>query len=160
MRREFIKAIVASAILWPLAARGQQSEVIWLGYLKVTGPNGKRAHVTAAQVSSVRSDSQIHGANAELTMANGKVYGVLEHVEEVMQQITAGQRGGVPWIRLTEPSGDLIHINTAQLISIRYDTQIPGANAELGMANGKIHGVQENVDDIMQLIAAAAASIR
>jgi hypothetical protein len=61
----------------------------------------------------------------------------------------------VPWIKLTEPNGNLIHINVAQVIFVRADTQIPGAYAELGMTSGKIHGVQEKVDDVMRLIADA-----
>jgi uncharacterized protein YlzI (FlbEa/FlbD family) len=60
----------------------------------------------------------------------------------------------VPWIKLTEPNRNPIHINVAQITSIRPDTQIPGANAELSMASGKFHAVQENVDDVIQLIAA------
>ena len=152
-RRDFIKAIACSATIWPLAARAQQPKVVRLGYLKLTAPNGHQAHINVAQVTFIRADTQISGANAELGMASGKVHGVQESVDEIVQQITAGQRGGVPWIKLTEPNGNLIHINVAQVISVRADTQIPGAYAELSMTSGKIHGVQEKVDDVMRLIA-------
>jgi uncharacterized protein YlzI (FlbEa/FlbD family) len=153
-RREFIKAIAGSAALWPLAARAQQPKVVRQGYLKLTAPNGKLTHINVTQVTFIRADTQIFGANAELGMASGKVHGVQESVEDIVQQITAGQRGGAPWIKLTEPNGNLIHINVAQITFIKADTQVPGANAELSMASGKIHAVQEKVDDVMQLIAA------
>ena len=58
------------------------------------------------------------------------------------------------WIKLTEPGGKLIHINVQQIISIRSNTQIPGAKALLDLTNGKFQGVQEEVDQIMQLIMA------
>lgn len=155
-RRDFITFLSGAVAACPFAARAQQPKAVRLGYLKLTAPNGKKAHVNVAQVISIRADTLILGANAELGMASGKVYGVQESVEEIVQQITAGQRGGVPWIKLTEPNGSLIHINVAQVTSIRADTQIPGANTELGLASGKIHGVQEKVDDVMQLIATTA----
>jgi uncharacterized protein YlzI (FlbEa/FlbD family) len=153
-RRDLIKAIAGAAAIWPLAARAQQPKAVRLGYLKLTAPNGHLAHINVTQVTFIRADTQISGANAELGMASGKVHGVRESVEEIVQQITAGQHGGMPWIKLTEPNGNLIHINVAQVVSVRADTQIPGAYAELSMTSGKIHGVQENVDDIMELIAA------
>jgi uncharacterized protein YlzI (FlbEa/FlbD family) len=153
-RRDFLGLISgAAAAASSRSARAQQPNVVRLGYLKVTAPNGQLAHINVTQVTFIRSDTQISGANAELGMASGKVHGVQESVEEIVQQITAGRRGGVPWIKLTEPNGNLIHINVTQVTFIRADTQIPGANAELGMTSGKIHGVQEKVDDVMQLIA-------
>jgi hypothetical protein len=70
-------------------------------------------------------------------------------------------RGGItgrtmPWIKLTEPSGKLIHINVEQVTSVRSDTQIPGAQAQLDLASGKFQGVQENVEQVMQLIWATS----
>jgi len=35
----------------------------------------------------------------------------------------------------------------------RSDTQISEASAEVGFLSGKVQGVKENVDDVMQLIA-------
>jgi hypothetical protein len=62
------------------------------------------------------------------------------------------------WIKLTEPGGKLIHINVEQVTSVRADTQIPGARAQLDLASGKFQGVQENVEQIMQLISAISGA--
>jgi hypothetical protein len=72
-------------------------------------------------------------------------------------------RGGItgrtmPWIRLTEPGGKLIHINVEQVTSVRSDPQIPGARAQLDLASGKFQGVQENVEQVMQLILAISGA--
>src|SRR5262249_42694949 len=58
------------------------------------------------------------------------------------------------WIRLTEPGGKLIHINVEHVTAVRSDTQIPGARAQLDLTSGKFQGVQENIEQIMQLILA------
>jgi hypothetical protein len=58
------------------------------------------------------------------------------------------------WIKLTEPGGKLIHINVDQVTSVRSDTQIPGAKAQLDFTSGKLQGVQEDVTQVMQLITA------
>src|SRR5262245_33704997 len=60
----------------------------------------------------------------------------------------------VVWIKLTEPGGKLIHINVEHVTSVRSDTQIPGARAQLDLTSGKFQGVQENVEQVMQLISA------
>jgi hypothetical protein len=65
----------------------------------------------------------------------------------------------IAWIRLTVPGGTLIHINVEQVTSVRSDTQIPGAKTQLDLASGKVQGVQENVDQVMQLIIGAAGSL-
>jgi hypothetical protein len=61
-----------------------------------------------------------------------------------------------PWIELTEPGGDPVHINVEQIASIRSDTEIPGARTQLGLASGKFQGVQESVEQVMQLISATS----
>jgi hypothetical protein len=63
------------------------------------------------------------------------------------------------WIKLTEPGGKLIHINVEQVTSVRSDTQIPGAKAQIDLTSGKFQGVQENVDQVMQLITATAGPL-
>jgi hypothetical protein len=60
------------------------------------------------------------------------------------------------WIKLTEPGGKLIHINVQHVTSVRSDTQIPGARAQLDLTSGKFQGVQETIDEIMELISPAA----
>jgi hypothetical protein len=62
------------------------------------------------------------------------------------------------WIKLTEPSGKLIFINVEHVTSVRSDTQIPGARAQLDLTSGKFQGVQENVEQVMQLISATPGS--
>jgi len=62
------------------------------------------------------------------------------------------------WIKLTEPGGKLIHINVEHVTSIRSDTQIPGAKAQLDLTSGKFQGVQESVEQVMQLISANAGA--
>ncbi|MGA7516005.1 MAG: hypothetical protein WBW28_03445 [Pseudolabrys sp.] len=63
------------------------------------------------------------------------------------------------WIKLTVPGGNLIHINVEHVTSVRSDTQIPGAKAQLDLTSGKLQGVQENVDQVMQLIMGTAGSL-
>ena len=63
------------------------------------------------------------------------------------------------WIKLTVPGGNLIYINVEHVTSVRSDTQIPGAKAQLDLASGKLQGVQENVDQVMQLIMRTAGSL-
>jgi hypothetical protein len=62
------------------------------------------------------------------------------------------------WIKLTAPGGGPTHINVEQVTSVRSDTQIPGANAQLDFVSGKFQGVQENVEQVMQLITAATGA--
>ena len=59
------------------------------------------------------------------------------------------------WIKLTEPGGKSIHINVQHVTSVRSDTQIPGARAQLDLTSGKFQGVQETIDEIMALISPA-----
>ena len=58
-----------------------------------------------------------------------------------------------PWIRLTGPRGEAVHINVEQLASVRPDTEMPGANTQLDLASGKFQRVQEDADRVMRLIA-------
>jgi hypothetical protein len=64
----------------------------------------------------------------------------------------------IVWIKLTEPGGNLIHINVEHVTSARADTQIPGARAQLDLASGKFQGVQENVEQVMQLISVTSGA--
>ena len=75
-----------------------------------------------------------------------------ESMEEMQHDST------MVWIKLTTPSGGLIYINLEQVTSIRSDTQVLGANAQLDLVSGKFQGVLEDVEQVMQLITAAAAA--
>jgi hypothetical protein len=61
-----------------------------------------------------------------------------------------------PWIELTEPGGAPIYINVEQIASIRSDTEIPGARTQLDLVSGKFQGVQESVEQVLQLISATS----
>jgi uncharacterized protein YlzI (FlbEa/FlbD family) len=72
---------------------------------------------------------------------------------------SSGATGGMAvWIKLTEPGGKPIHINLEHITSVRTATQVPGARAQLDLASGKFQGVQEDVEEIMQLISAASGA--
>jgi len=60
----------------------------------------------------------------------------------------------IVWIKLTEPGGKLIHINVNHVTSVRSDTQVPGARAQIDLTSGKFQGAQESVEQVMQLISA------
>jgi hypothetical protein len=60
----------------------------------------------------------------------------------------------IVWIKLTEPGGDLIHINLEHITSVRSSTLIPRAKAQLDLTSGKFQGVQESVEQVMQLLSA------
>ena len=47
------------------------------------------------------------------------------------------------WIKLTEPGGNLIHINLEHITSVRSATLIPSARAQLDLTSGKFQGVRE-----------------
>jgi hypothetical protein len=57
-----------------------------------------------------------------------------------------------PWIRLTGPGGEAVHINVEQVTSVRPDAEMPGANTQLDLASGKFQRVQEDAYRVMQLI--------
>ena len=69
-----------------------------------------------------------------------------------------GITGGTVWVKLTEPGGKRIHINLEHITSVRSDTQVPGARAQLDLTSGKFQGVQEDIEEVMQLISAASGA--
>ena len=69
-----------------------------------------------------------------------------------------GIAGGTVWLKLTEPGGKAIHINLEHVTSVRSDTQVPGARAQLDLTSGKFQGVQEDIEQVMQLISAASSA--
>jgi len=66
-----------------------------------------------------------------------------------------GARAGrtKPWIKLTAPGGEPVHVNVEQIASVRPDTEMPGANTQLDLASAKFQRVRESVDQVMQLIS-------
>jgi uncharacterized protein YlzI (FlbEa/FlbD family) len=60
------------------------------------------------------------------------------------------------WIKLTEPGGKPIHINVEHVTSVRADTQIPGARAQLDLTSGKFQGVQEDVEQVQLIFTPGA----
>jgi hypothetical protein len=61
------------------------------------------------------------------------------------------------WVKLTEPGGGPIHINVDQITSVRSDTQIPGAKAQLDLTSGKFQAVREGIDEVMRMITTAVS---
>jgi hypothetical protein len=61
----------------------------------------------------------------------------------------------ISWIKLTGPRGQPVYVNVEQVTCVRPETQIPGAKAELDLSSGTFQGVQEDVAQVMQAIAAA-----
>jgi len=62
------------------------------------------------------------------------------------------------WIKLTGPLGDLVYINIEQIVSVRADTEISGAKAQIDFTSGKFQRVRQDVEQVMQLISAASDS--
>jgi uncharacterized protein YlzI (FlbEa/FlbD family) len=75
-------------------------------------------------------------------------------VNDAAKSFTTEERASFAQIKLTEPGGKPIHINVEHVTSVRSDTQIPGARTQLDLTSGKFQGVQENVEQVMQLISA------
>ena len=61
-----------------------------------------------------------------------------------------------PWIKLTAPGGEPVHINVGQVASVRSDTEMSGANTQVDLASGKFQRVRENVEQVMRLISATS----
>jgi uncharacterized protein YlzI (FlbEa/FlbD family) len=125
-----------------------------LGFADTPSRTGDRAPFVAEAVSKAPVDRIAALINA----ANGKES--LAASRRALLQSAFFCRGGMDlttvWIKLTEPGGNAIHVNLEQITSIRSTTQVPGARAQLDFASGKFQGVQEDVDEVMQLISAAA----
>ena len=154
-RRAFITALSIAA-MWPSSANAQQPALPRLGAMRLTEPSGKAVYINVALPTFVKPDAHITGARVELGLTSGRVHGVLENIDEIIRLVTASHRGELTWIKLTEPNGKPIYINVSQVTAGRSDSQIPGANAELGFASGKLQGVRETSDEVMRLVATLA----
>jgi hypothetical protein len=120
-------------------------------------------------LADTNNRTDYHGLVAQrpvlMTMSNGRTGAVNDAARafttEEKSSFAAPQRIAdrtMAWIRLTEPGGKLIHINVEHVTSVRSDTQIPGARAQLDLTSGKFQGVQENVEQVMQLISATSGA--
>jgi len=118
----------------------------------------------AASVVCADANSRTDGSFAQRPVSIGAVndaansFNTEERASFAASQL-APARGGTTgrmtaWIKLTEPGGKPIHINVEHVTSVRSDTQIPGARTQLDLTSGKFQGVQENVEQVMQLISA------
>jgi hypothetical protein len=111
-----------------------------------------------------RPESMMSSGRAVAVNDAAKPFTTEEKASFAASQLAVAQsalfcRGGITgrtmaWIKLTEPGGKLIHINVEHVTSVRSDTQIPGARAQLDLTSGKFQGVQENVEQVMRLISA------
>jgi uncharacterized protein YlzI (FlbEa/FlbD family) len=97
------------------------------------------------------------------TMSNGHIRAVNDAAKPLTAEegasFTAFCRGGgsgrtKPWIKLTGPGGEPVHINVEQITSVKSDTESSGATTQLDLASGKFQRVKENVEQVMQLIFA------
>jgi hypothetical protein len=136
------------------------------------GTTGLAALLVFGTASVVLADTNnrtdYHGLVAQrpvlITMSNGRMavndawrpFTTEEKSSFAAPQRIAGRT--TAWIKLTEPGGKLIHINVEHVTSVRSDTQIPGARAQLDLTSGKFQGVQENVEQVMQLISATSGA--
>jgi hypothetical protein len=136
------------------------------------GTTGLAALLVFGTASVILADTNnrtdYHGLVAQrpvlMTMSNGRMavndagrpFTTEEKSSFAAPQRIAGRT--TAWIKLTEPGGKLIHINVEHVTSVRSDTQIPGARAQLDLTSGKFQGVQENVEQVMQLISATSGA--
>src|SRR5262245_28397925 len=106
-------------------------------------------------VSVTMSNDHIKGVNHAVKpfTAEEKAWFAGPQLGHVQSAITGRT---MAWIKLTEPGGKPIHINVEHVTSVRSTTLIRGAESQLDLASGKFQGVQENVDQVIQLIAATA----
>ena len=116
-------------------------------------------HKTTAALAAVLF---FGGASVVWADDNSQINGSFAQTTEEGPLLAPSQRDGTTvrataWIRLTEPGGKPIYINVEHITSVRADTQIPGARAQLDLTSGKFQGVQEDIAQVMQLISTPGA---
>src|SRR5215468_6446765 len=115
----------------------------------VRSPNARRRCPPVVQGSSTMSRN--HSVSRRVLRQPRQSSGVAQSAPFRRDGIAGRSR---VWIRLTEPGGKSIHINLGHVTTVRSDTQIPGAKAQLDLTSGKFQGVQESVEQVMRLILA------
>jgi len=108
----------------------------------------RRLRIVAAAVAVMSAGMQLGTASVALADTN-----------DWSGRLGLFGRGGSPgrtmsWIKLTGPGGEPVHINVAQITSVRSDAEIPGARTQLDLASGKFQRVREDLKQVMQLISA------
>ena len=124
------------------------------------------ADANSQTVYSARIERPASGSNGRTRILNdaAKPSSIEENASSAASELRVAQsapfrRDGIAdrsrvWIRLTEPGGKSIHINLGHVTTVRSDTQIPGARAQLDLTSGKFQGVQESVEQVMRPILA------
>ncbi|MGB9044239.1 MAG: hypothetical protein WCC81_17440 [Pseudolabrys sp.] len=64
-RRDFIKGIAGSTVVWPLAARAQQSAMPVIGFLRSTSAAGSE-HLVAAFEQGLKEAGFVEGQNVAI----------------------------------------------------------------------------------------------
>ena len=66
------------------------------------------------------------------------------------------------WIKVTGPAGNAVMISVEQIVRLRPPdgTQAAGTQAVVDLTNTQSQATRETVDEIMQLIAPEATSLR
>jgi hypothetical protein len=144
------KAIAGLAVLFLLGS----VSVVWADASNRIDARGSFAQGHVSMISSGRTGA---GNDAAKSVAAGEAASfAASEVAPVpsapfCRRITSKK---IVWIKLTEPGGKLIHINVNHVTSVRSDTQVPGARAQIDLTSGKFQGVQESAEQVMQLIFA------
>jgi len=59
------------------------------------------------------------------------------------------------WIKLTDPAGNLVGLNVEQMVRVRIPTAgevDAAAKAVVDLSNGRVQGVRETPDQIVQML--------
>jgi hypothetical protein len=145
----------------PRKATAALAVLLLFGSASVVGADANKridAHGSFAQghvstISSGRTGAG-NGAAKSLAAEEAASFAASELAPAPSPPFCRGMRKTIVWIKLTEPGGKLIHINVNHVTSIRSDTQVPGARAQIDLTSGKFQGVQESAEQVMQLILA------
>jgi putative ABC transport system substrate-binding protein len=74
-RRDFIKVVAGSAIVWPLATRAQRRAIPVIGFLRSTSPEGTE-HLLAAFREGLKETGFLEGQNFRSNTAGRMVISI------------------------------------------------------------------------------------